>query len=240
VLASTVGSIMSYEAVPERTVLGLPLADRLLLAVGAPALGMVLGFFLPRLARWAATLPWAPLQGPLKLVASFDKRWVDVVAVGAGLVLGLGFAAAAFAESTKLTLTDTGVELRRNDKTRNVARAAVDAVFVDGKDLVVLDRESRQLVRERYEGKADEVERAFRAHRYPWLPADPYAELYRRWVPDMPDLPPAVNAVLKARAVALTKKIAVDVAELRDDVQKLGYVVRDEGSRQYWRPLIRS
>jgi hypothetical protein len=231
---------MSYETVPDRTVLGLPLVDRLVLGAGAPALGLVLGFFLPRLARWAATLPWVPLQGPLKLIASFDQRWVDIVCIGAGLVLGLGFAAAGFADSTKLTLTDTDVELRRNDTTRNVARAAVDAVFVDGKDLVVLDRESRQLLRERYEGKAADVERAFQAHRYPWLPADPYVGLYRRWVPDMPDLPPAANAVLKAREVALTKKIPVDVAELRDEVQKLGYVVRDEGSRQYWRPLIRS
>jgi hypothetical protein len=46
--------------------------------------------------------------------------------------------------------------------------------------------------------------------------------------------------VLKARELALRKRAGRDVAELRDEAQKLGFVVRDDGVRQYWRPLVRS
>jgi hypothetical protein len=59
-------------------------------------------------------------------------------------------------------------------------------------------------------------------------------------VPDTPDLPGAVHALLKAREAALKKRAGRDVAELRDEVQKLGFVVRETATRQYWRPLIRS
>ncbi|TCN40985.1 hypothetical protein EV644_105270 [Kribbella orskensis] len=55
---------------------------------------------------------------------------------------------------------------------------------------------------------------------------------------DDPELPPAVNAALKARskAFALGDKGKPDVRELREEGAKLGYTVRDEDKRQYWCP----
>lgn len=220
--------------------LGISPAVRLLLYVGAPALGLALGYFLPRIADWALTLPWVPMGGPLRLIASFEGPWALGLCVVAGLVLGLGLAFVATVEALTVTLTDSQIRLRKDQKSRTIERSDVDAVFVDAKLLVVLDRESRQLVRERHESTAAGLERAFRAHGYPWVERDPYGELYRRWVPDTPEVPPAVNAVLRAREVALQQKVAKDVTELRDEVQKLGFVVRDEGVGQYWRPLVRS
>ena len=187
-----------------------------------------------------SSLPWVPLQGPLELLAALDRRWTVAVCTSAGLVLGLVVAVGAIVESLTVALTDTGIRLRRNGRTRAVARSDVDAVFLDGKRLVVLDRASRQVVRDRPEATAAEVERAFRAHGYPWRDRDPYTDLYRRWVPDTPNLPPSVNAVLAAREVMLRGKLDRDVAELRDEVQELGFTVRDEQFRQYWRPLVRS
>ena len=80
---------------------------------------------------------------------------------------------------------------------------------------------------------------AFRRHGYPWHAHDPYADLFRRWVPDSGHLPPPVDAVLAARGTALRKKARTEARELRDAVEKLGFVVRDEGDRQFWRPLVR-
>lgn len=220
--------------------LGLSTGDRLLLRTGGPALGALLGYFLPTIAAWLLTLPWIPMRGPIRLIASFDGEWAVAALVVVGLVLGLLLAHAAIAESLRVTVTDHLLRLERDGESRTIERRLVDVVFLDGPELVVLDRASRQLVRERHESTAAAVARTFHAHGYRWREGDPYQELYRRWVPDTPDLPPPVNAVLAAREIALRKKVRRDVGELRDEVQKLGFVVRDDGPRQYWRPLVRS
>ncbi|WP_238015304.1 hypothetical protein KZZ52_49525 [Dactylosporangium sp. AC04546] len=222
-------------------VLGLSRFDRVLLWAGLPVLGALAGWGLPVAARWLLSLPWTPFAGPLRLVAELDEGLGRYAGMGAGVLLGAVLAFVAVFETLRVTVGDTELRLREGDRTRTVARHDVDAVFVDGSLLVVLDRESRQVVRNKLEGAGKAgVEEAFRAHGYPWQPRDPYAELFRRWVPDLPDLPAAVNAVLAARAVALSKKSAKDATELRDEVQKLGYTVRDDGTTQHWRPLVRS
>jgi hypothetical protein len=222
------------------TELGLSLADRLFLIVGGPLLGGVLGFFLPPLAGWLVDLRWVPMRGPLELIDSWDGPWAAAGLGLAGLVLGLVLAFLAMITCLKVTVTGEWLRIDKDDKQRTITRDEVDAVFADGKKLVILDRESRQLLRETSEASADEMARAFTAHGYPWLKRDPYEELYRRWVPDTPDLPGAVNALLKAREAALKKNAGDDIAELHDEVQKLGFVVRDgKSAKQYWRPLVR-
>jgi hypothetical protein len=221
--------------------LGLSRGDRWLIWVGFPLVGLAAGWVLPLLARWLLSLPWVPFGGPLRLAASLDAGFGRIALVGAGLLLGLVFAFVAVHETLRVTVADKELRLRLGDSDRTVPRGEVAAVFVDGRHLVVLDRQSRQVVRERLEGAGDKrVAGAFRTHGYPWQERDPYAALFRRWVPDLPDLPGAVNAVLAARAVALTNKSGTDAAELRDEVQKLGYTVRDDGTTQHWRPLVRS
>jgi hypothetical protein len=57
-------------------------------------------------------------------------------------------------------------------------------------------------------------------------------------VEDEPELPPTVNALLKARSKAFDQgdKGKADLLELRDEVTKLGYTVKDKEKKQYWRP----
>ncbi len=223
------------------TVLGLSLRDRLLIIVGAPVLGAALGLALPPVADWAAGRPWAPMQGPFELIASWDAPWVVAATGAAGLLLGFAGAGLALVSCLKVTLADGEIRLDKDGKSRCIAGAEVDAVFVDGKQLVILDSRSRELLREEHEGSPAALARGFQAHGYRWVgQTDPHAELYRRWVPDTPDLPAAANAVLKARETALKKKQRDDAAELREEVQKLGFVVRDREDRQYWRPLVGS
>ena len=45
--------------------IGHSAADKTLLFGGLPLAGLVLGFFLPRIADWAAGQQWVPFQGPL-------------------------------------------------------------------------------------------------------------------------------------------------------------------------------
>jgi hypothetical protein len=224
-----------------RTVLATPLADRLALIVGLPALLVLIGLVLPVFARWLLDLSQGlPARPVWRLLGSVDEPREVAVHLAIWLVLGLLIALTKVKGSTRVTLTDTEVQIRKGDRSQTVARSDVAAVFLDGRTLVVLDRESRQVVRDTHHVPRDLLAGAFRAHGYSWQDADPYADLYRRWIPDTADLPPAVNAVLSAREIALKKKAAQEVREMRDAVEKLGFAVREDGARQHWRPLVRS
>jgi hypothetical protein len=181
-----------------RTVLTLPLPDRLVIGGGMPALGLLLAVLLPPFARWVTGLEVVvPMRIAFVFVGAIDRPWEVALLLATGLVLGLGVAYVAVIGSTKVTLTDAELRLDTGDRTQTIARADVDAVFLDGKNLIVLDGESRQLARDAPGAPGGALAAAFRAHRYPWRDTDPYADLYRRWVHGTPELPPAVNAALR-------------------------------------------
>ncbi|MGK5630271.1 YqeB family protein [Streptomyces sp. URMC 123] len=222
-----------------RTVLGHTRTDLLMMFAGMPALGAVLGLLLPPGARWLVELPILPMRGLFEFSAGAEEPWQIVAFAAGGLLLGLGCALAAATGAMKLTVTDARLVAERREGTEAVERADVAAVFLDGAELVVLGRDSRHLLRGAHQGSAGAVAAAFRAHGYPWREADPYAGRYRRWVPGAPDVPAEADAVLAARRVALKRRTDKDVRALNDSLERLGYVVRDEGGEQYWRPLVR-
>jgi hypothetical protein len=227
---------------PARAVIGHSTTDKVVLFGGFPLVGLVLGFFLPRIADWATTLDWVPFQGPLKLIAGWDEWWVSVICIVIGLLAGVLLAAIALEDTLKVTVTGQSVAFLKNQKTVTVPREKVAVAFLDGKEIVLQDSTSRELAREKHDqlkSEAKQIPAAFRAHGYPWSEGgDPQADRFRRWVEDEPELPPAVNAVLKARSKAFDQgdKGKADLRELRDEVTKLGYTVKDKDKKQYWRP----
>ncbi|GAB2677228.1 YqeB family protein [Kribbella swartbergensis] len=225
-----------------RTVIGHSTVDKVVLFGGFPLAGIVLGFFLPRIADWAVTKEWAPFQGPLKLVGGWDSWWVGAICIVIGLLAGVLLATMALEDTLKVTITGQSVEFLKNQKTVTVPREKVAVAFLDGKEIVLQDAMSRELAREKHDqlkSEAQQIPAAFRAHGYPWSDGgDPHADRFRRWVEDEPELPPTVNAVLKARSKAFDQgdKGKADLRELRDEVAKLGYTVKDRDKVQYWRP----
>ena len=223
------------------TRLGMPLGERIVIFVGVPVVGLLIGLTLPFVARWALGLSVGlPMRPVFRFVAAVDRPWEIAVNLVLWLVLGLLVVRSAMAESARLTITDAELRLDQGDWSRTVPRVAIEVVFAEGKRLVVLDRESRQLVNEPVQAPMAVVSDALRACGYPWRDDDPYDGLYRRWWTDTPELPEAVNKVLAARELALRRKAADEVRELTEAVQRLGFAVREEGPRQYWRPLVRS
>jgi hypothetical protein len=221
-------------------VLGLTRSDRVVVRGGFPILGGLIGWALPVVARWLLGLDWVPFAGPLRLLGRLDGTWGQGAAAAGGALLGALAGFMAVHEALRVTVGDEGLVVEKGDSRRTVAKSDIDAVFVDGRQLVVLDRASRQVVRDRLENsESPRVRTAFAAHGFPWVDGDPYAGLFRRWVPDLPDLPASVNALLAARAKAVEAGSANDAAELRDEVQKLGYTVRDSDKHQHWRPLVK-
>ncbi|MFF0338280.1 hypothetical protein [Kribbella sp. NPDC004875] len=231
----------STTGTPERTVIGHSTTDKVVLFGGLPLVGLVLGFFLPRIADWAADRSWVPFQGPLKLIAAWDSWWVVVICVLVGLVAGVVLAGMALDDTLKVTITDRSVEFLKNQKAVTVPREKVAVAFLDGKEIVLQDATSRELAREKHDqlkAEAQRIPAAFRAHGYPWSDAgDPHESAFRRWIEDDPELPPAVNAVLKVRSKAFGDgdKGKADLRELRTELTNLGYTVKDRDKVQYWR-----
>ncbi|MEW2388383.1 hypothetical protein AB0933_08475 [Streptomyces venezuelae] len=219
------------------TRLGHPRSDLLVLLVGTPLLGLLLGLALPPFARWASGSPVLPWRDGIEFLGRLDAPWQLGLFVAAGLVAGVLLVLAAHAEEMSLTLTDERVKVVRDGGPRAFARADVSAVFLDGKQLVLLGTDSGELVRGAHAPRAAALAGAFRAHGYPWRDSDPHAALFHRWIPGTPDLPAEVHALLAARKAALKQKAPRDVGDLGETVRELGYVVRDEGTEQYWRPL---
>lgn len=211
--------------------------EQALLWGGFPVAGAVVGWLIKALASWATTLPWVPFQGPLKLVASLPDPWATVGALAVGAVVGLVVAVMAHQDNLTVTVSADTVTLRRGDSTREVAGGSVDGVFVDDKRLVLLGHDTGELVRERTDLAASRLRDAFTAHGYAWHDTDPHQDAFRLWVEDSPDLPSSAHALLKARRRALERDKKDDAGELREELAKLGVVVREEKRRQYWRTV---
>jgi hypothetical protein len=220
------------------TVVSEPAWLRALVWLGFPLVGAGAGWLLKSVASWVASLPWAPLQGPFKLVASFGEPQATIGAVVTGAVAGLVLAFIAEQESLTVAVSPDQVSMKRGESSRRIERTSVNAVFLDGKQLVLLGRSGEELAREASDLDADRLQAAFLARGYPWrADGDPYKHEYRLWVEGMPDLPAGADALLKARARALGKGDdgKDDAAELRAELARLGIVVREENKRQYWR-----
>ncbi|GAA0611710.1 hypothetical protein HPO96_22310 [Kribbella sandramycini] len=223
-----------------KTVIGHSTLDKLILFGGLPVAGLVLGFFLPRFADWAVTKPWMPWKRILEVIGHGDAWWVVLICTVVGGLAGLLLGAIALDDTLKVTITHERVEFLKNEQTLVVPREKVSVAFLDGKQIVLLDATSKELAREKHDqlkGEAKQIPQAFRAHGYPWTDSDPYESRFRRWVEDEPELPPTVNALLKARARSFDDdKGKADLRELRDEVIKLGFTVKDRDKKQYWRP----
>ncbi|MFG2528362.1 hypothetical protein [Streptomyces sp. NPDC048516] len=222
------------------TVLAEPAwAVALVCAVFAAA-GAGIGWLIKLLAQWFVTLPWAPLQGPARLLTSIPEPWrtVGVVAVGAGLGLAAGYLAQH--DRLSVTLAGSRVVLIRKGVSREFAHHEISTALRDGNQLVLLGRDGQEIAREACDLDAQRLADAFAAHGYRWSDRDPHRDEFRLWVPRAPGLPEGADALLTARAQLLGKSAATeDARELREELAKAGVIVRDENKRQYWRTTPR-
>jgi hypothetical protein len=205
-----------------------------------PAIGGALGWLLDRylLDRgldWLSRWPWPVMRGPLKLLADLPEPQTLIGALTLGTGLGLVFAYLIDRESLTVRLSRTEVTLSRPGTTRTLPRADIAVAFADGDQLVLLGRTGKELAREPSNLSPRRFAAEFAAHGVAWSDHDPYADSYRRWVPGLPEIPETAHALFAARQKAIGARDERDVADLRDELARLGFVVRDEHRRQFWR-----
>lgn len=148
--------------------LGFDRQAKIFLYTICAALGAGLGAGIPFLAGWAASLPWIPFQGPLRLAASFDSAPAAWGRPALGLVVGLGFAAHVVYESPVLRVSAQRIEVSIKGATRHIARSDVAGLYRDGRKIVVESHAGRRLFHGEVEGGKDAVRSAFVSHGYPW------------------------------------------------------------------------
>ncbi|GAA0453562.1 hypothetical protein Ade02nite_01790 [Paractinoplanes deccanensis] len=202
---------------------------RVLVWIGAPAVGTGVAMLLVLLGG----VEWLP--GPFGLIEELPDLVTTYVTPALGAVLGLVLAAMVDAESLTVRVSTTEVVLTRPGHRRAVPRGDVAVAFPDRDKLVLLGRTGRELAREPCHLSKRRLRAAFTENGVPWADEDPYLNSYRRWVPDLPDLPPTANAILAERQKALKAGDEDELRDLREELGRLGIVVRDVKKKQYWR-----
>ncbi|MBM2622899.1 hypothetical protein JIG36_46105 [Actinoplanes sp. LDG1-06] len=212
----------------ETTTVPTPMWSRVLVWLCLPVVGAAL--------LWGVLLliDWLPFGGPLNFVRRLPEPWDLVVALGLGAVIGLIFAALVDAESLTVRIGTAEVVLTRPGHRRAVPRGEIAVGFPDRDQLVLLGRNGQELAREPSHLSKQRLRQAFASRGMAWADEDPYLDTYRRWVPGLPDLP---DAVFTARQKALDSGDDEDIRELREELGRLGFVVRDEKKRQYFRSV---
>jgi hypothetical protein len=200
----------------DETVVAEPAWAWALVFAGLPALGAGAGWLLTALAGRIADVPFAPLGFVFEWVDGAPQPATAVVGAAIGATAGLVLAVVGWEERLTVRVSREGVTLRRGRSSRVVPRADVDGAFVTGKQLVLLGRGGTEPARETSDLSAAALRAAFERQGYRWHADDPHAAEFARWVPDLPGLPPAADALL-------------------EELARIGVVVRDEGRRQFWR-----
>lgn len=217
------------------TVIGLSKFEKGLIGLVPMALGGSIGWFIPAIAAWVLTLPIVPMEKLFLLITSFDSLWVSIVATMIGIIAGILLAFIIFEESLEVAIFDNSLRLKLGDNIETIEKKDILAIYLENKQLVILDLNSNELYRGFIETKEDNVQEAFQTYQYPWKEKDPFNDQYQRWVLGHPDFPEKINALLYAREHALKEKKKEDAKYLREDLAKLGVVIRDERNGQYVR-----
>lgn len=218
--------------------LRMPNAVLWLLAIGCGAVGFGLGFLVKPLVQWILDAV-GDAPGPLRVAAALPTAWTVPVLTVVGLLAGAWLAATAQKESLMLTVNTGGIGLRQVGADHYVPRDSIAAVFLDGKELVLLDAETKQLAR----NKASDLSKtalqaAFERFDYPWKgTGDPHEQDFQRWTDGHPDLDEQANQLLRSRARALQDKQPGAAADLADRLQSIGVVLRDKNGTQQYRRI---
>ncbi|MEV0699355.1 hypothetical protein AB0I53_15755 [Saccharopolyspora sp. NPDC050389] len=208
-----------------------------LLGIGCGAAGFGLGFLVKPVVEWIVDAV-GDAPGPLRLAAALPTVWAVPVLTLVGLLIGAWLASMAQKESLVLTVNAACVGLRQDGADRHIPRDAIASVFLDGKELVLLDARTKQIARHKASDLSKTNVRAtLERFGYPWAGmSDPHEQEFQRWTDGHPDLDEHANGLLRARARALTDKQAGAAADLADQLQAVGVVLRDrDGAQQYRR-----
>ena len=204
-------------------------------AVGA-AVGLGAAFAVGPAVTWLLELVDAA-PGPLRVVAALPAAAAIPLLCLVGAGLGLAAARQWRKDGGVTTVSPEGVTVRRDGGQQHIDRGRVSGAFLDGHDLVLLDRRTVELLRSKTDqALAGRLHAAFEAFDYPWRgTADPHENEYAAWVDGTGPLDARAHDLLRIRQRALRDAQPGAADHALDELRALGISVRDRRDGQQYR-----
>lgn len=195
--------------------------------------GAIIGWALPFVAEWMVSLPWAPWQGPAKLVTAWQTGWTGYLLIAIGILAGGVFGLYALSDLVSVTIDRQSLTIGKQSARLVLPREDISGIFFDEKDLVLTGKGGAEVHRTRAETERRQLGEALLAYGWPYLDHDPFATRVTPWVPHAARLPADVNSMLEARSRALSQKKQDEAQGLARELGAAGYVVRDRNGQQH-------
>ncbi|GGM33011.1 hypothetical protein ACFQBY_07830 [Promicromonospora citrea] len=219
-----------------------PASVPLLVGLGALALGGVLGWAAPVLARGLVGLVDAtplPVPGVVRTVGALSLPWSLGIFGVLGLVAAVVLLLAVVDEAPSLTVARDHLEHEKQHDAAWVERSEVGTAYRDGADLVLLRPDGGLRARLDIDTLSRaRVAAALAEHGWPWTDADPYDDRYERWVDGRPGFSAQEHDVLRRRLAERKDAAARRAAD--HELAALGLVARVRGDRLQVRRAARA
>lgn len=177
----------------------------------------------------------------LNAAANLPSAWAVPVLSLIGLAVGGWFASEWQKENGSVVISRQNVTVFRESGNQRVARERIASVYTDGKDLVIADRRTNELLRISSDNALeDQMRRAFELQGYPWKGTkDPNESSFETWIDGDDALDSQMHAVLRQRRGALEDKHFGAAKDFREELLSHGVIVRDRNGTQQVRVIPR-
>ncbi|MBB4823336.1 hypothetical protein HNO89_000556 [Sporosarcina luteola] len=233
---------MSANTKPEKTIIAVSRFEKWAWLIAFSIFGVALGYFFSRILSWLMTKDRIPFQERLTFINKFVElfqlhlgEWSNVLFSIVGLVGGLYGAKLLLRESPAISITNDNIKIANDVITIELLQDEIRDIYYDHDELVIVGCSGHELLRKSYDSKPETLKVAFKQHGYPFRTDDLYSHLFTLWQPASQHLPDHVHALLKAREIAKKNDEGEEANVMRSELAKLGVVVKDEGTKQFWR-----
>ncbi|USG65710.1 hypothetical protein NDK47_27040 [Brevibacillus ruminantium] len=163
--------------------------------------------------------------------------WLSVILMFVGVIVGILFSFIIYSDALKMRITSESIHINKDDQEKQITRSQVKAVFVDNRQVVVIDQAGREWLRETSDIPPSKIKDAFLMHRFPWVEQDPYQQEYGLWKLEDERFSSRVNTILYERRNAIRDGNTKKAKHLRKDLNELEVFVKDQGEDQYVRSI---
>lgn len=220
------------------SVIGLGFLEKLLVIISPFLIGTI-GWFLPGLLEPLKRIPPFANLKLMELLNLISPFWLSVICMAIGIIAGILFSLTVYSEALKMKITSESIHISKNDKEKQIAKPDVKAIFVDKRQVVVIDQADREWLRETSDIQPGKIKDIFYMHSFPWVDQDPYKQDYSLWKLEDERFSSSVNAILYERRNAIREGNSKKTRHLNKDLNEMGVFVKDQGEDQYVRSIKR-
>ncbi|GAB6414723.1 hypothetical protein bcgnr5390_29740 [Bacillus luti] len=218
------------------SVIGLGFLEKLLVIVSPILLG-VIGYSSPKLIEIIKKIPLFSDSKIIELLNSINPFWLPIILMLIGVIAGILFSLIIYNDALKMNITPESIHMSKDDQKKQITRSNVKAIFVDKGQVVIIDQEGREWLRETSDVDSSKIKDTFLLHGFPWVEQDPYKQDYSLWKLEDERFSKNVNTILYERRNAIRDGNGKKKKHLRKDLNELGVFVKDEGEDQYVRSI---